>query len=262
MRKAKRIPFSIHENNFIIELVKQFGEDWNEISKKLPGRTPKQIKDRYINYLRDGLKKEPWTKQEEQIILSMYQAIGPRWSRMMCNLPGRSGNDIKNRWYKHITKKTRKKNLNNSSFTQNIKESSNITNNSQFETNNYNQINYHDHNESNIIYQNAQINAPTVFQNTLSIVEPMIKKPDGQEITLQHQIQLNNMQFNNHQNNENIHNLKHNQDFIKLINKVEIESDDNESFGQFSEFDSSIPETDFLFQDMFGDINSENLDFF
>lgn len=104
IHKTKRIPFTDIENRIIRESVRKMGEKWDAISKKLPGRTPKQIHDRYINYLRDGLKAEPWSKEEDDILMKMYKLIGPKWSKMMINLPGRSGNDIKNRWHKHLIK--------------------------------------------------------------------------------------------------------------------------------------------------------------
>ena len=63
-------------------------------------------KTSWINYLREGLKNEPWSSKEDEILVSMYNAIGPRWTKMMIHLPGRSGNDIKNRWHKHLMKKS------------------------------------------------------------------------------------------------------------------------------------------------------------
>ena len=105
MIKSKKIPFTEQENLIIQNSVKLLGEDWHEISKKLHGRTPKQIHDRYINYLREGLKNGPCTNQEDEILIKMYRIIGPKWTKMMSNLPGRSGNDIKNRWHKHLIKR-------------------------------------------------------------------------------------------------------------------------------------------------------------
>lgn len=106
MQKTKRFPFTESENQVIKDLVKRIGEDWEAISKKLPGRTPKQCHDRYINYLREGLKNDPWSSQEDETLINMYNAIGPKWTKMMIHLPGRSGNDIKNRWHKHLMKKS------------------------------------------------------------------------------------------------------------------------------------------------------------
>ena len=102
MHKNKRCPFSENENKIILESVKEIGEDWEQIAHKLTNRTPKQCHDRYYNYLREGLKKEPWTTQEDEILLRLLNEIGPKWSKMTSQLPGRSGNDIKNRWHKHL----------------------------------------------------------------------------------------------------------------------------------------------------------------
>lgn len=107
MKKSKRIPFTSDENNFIKESVKLLGCNWNLIAEGLPGRTPKQIHDRYFNYLRDGLIGHPWTKEEDDIVISLYDVYGTKWSKMMPYLPGRSGNDIKNRWHKHLVKTNR-----------------------------------------------------------------------------------------------------------------------------------------------------------
>lgn len=76
-----------------------------KLQKKLPGQTLKQCHDRYANYLRDGLKSEPWTQEEDEMLIEMHKEIGPKWVKMMKRLPGRSGNDIKNRWHKHLIKK-------------------------------------------------------------------------------------------------------------------------------------------------------------
>ena len=104
MKKIKRSPFTSYENYMICNLVKTNGHNWKEISKYLPGRTPKQIRDRYMNYLRDGLNKSQWTPQEDELLIRMHDSVGTKWSLMSNKLPGRSPNDIKNRWNKHLSK--------------------------------------------------------------------------------------------------------------------------------------------------------------
>lgn len=108
MHRNQRKTFTSFENIFIQESVKLIGENWEEIAKALPGRTPKQVHDRYINYLRDGLKKGPWTKEEDNQVLSLFEKFGSKWTKMINYLPGRSANDIKNRWHKHLVKKHKK----------------------------------------------------------------------------------------------------------------------------------------------------------
>ena len=104
-KNKKRRAFSKLEDESIRQYVAENGENWDEVAKKLPGRTAKQCHDRYSNYLRDGLKTEPWTEEEDAILIAIHNEIGPKWVKMMSQLPGRSGNDIKNRWHKHLVKK-------------------------------------------------------------------------------------------------------------------------------------------------------------
>jgi Myb-like DNA-binding domain len=41
-------------------------------------RTAKQCRERWKNYLRDGIKKGDWTMQEEELIRDLYQTFGSR----------------------------------------------------------------------------------------------------------------------------------------------------------------------------------------
>lgn len=104
MQRIKRNLFTKEEDEKIKEIVRNIGEDWSVISKHLHGRTPKQCHDRYMNYLREGLTTNPWAQSEDDLLMKLYAEIGPKWSTMLKQLPGRSGNDIKNRWHKHLVK--------------------------------------------------------------------------------------------------------------------------------------------------------------
>lgn len=75
---------------------------WVNVAKLLPGRNSMQCRDRYINYLSKEITKEPWTPQEDKIILEKYKQFGKRWVEIAKHLPGRSGNNVKNRWYKYL----------------------------------------------------------------------------------------------------------------------------------------------------------------
>jgi len=53
--------------------------DFNSISQHLNlGRTAKQCRDRWKNYLRGGIKKGGWSKDEEELIKDMYTTFGPK----------------------------------------------------------------------------------------------------------------------------------------------------------------------------------------
>ena len=78
---------------------------WDEIAKHLPGRTGRQCRDRYNNYLNKTVIHKNWTKEEDRIIIEKYRQFGPRWTVISNFLEARSGNNVKNRWYKYITKR-------------------------------------------------------------------------------------------------------------------------------------------------------------
>ena len=53
--------------------------DFNSISHQLDhGRTAKQCRDRWKNYLRGGIKKGGWSKDEEELIKDMYTTFGSK----------------------------------------------------------------------------------------------------------------------------------------------------------------------------------------
>lgn len=47
-------------------------------------RTGKQCRDRYLNYLRGGIKKGTWTPEEENLLVDLYHVFGPRY--VLCSL--------------------------------------------------------------------------------------------------------------------------------------------------------------------------------
>jgi hypothetical protein len=68
----------------------------------MPGRSPRQCRDRHRNYLLDSLVTSPWTPEEDAIIIAQFHVIGPRWVEIAKSLSGRSGSHVKNRWHRHL----------------------------------------------------------------------------------------------------------------------------------------------------------------
>jgi hypothetical protein len=78
------------DNNLIKVLTKRgvSGDDlgilpskckWTDIAKDLHnGRNGKQCRDRWQNYLRPGIKKGEWTRDEEELIKDMHRTFGPK----------------------------------------------------------------------------------------------------------------------------------------------------------------------------------------
>jgi hypothetical protein len=98
--------FTEEEDRKLRSLVETLGTgSWEEIAEFLPRRSGRQCRDRYKNYLLDSLVNNPWTPAEDAIIIETYNQIGPRWVEIAKVLSGRSGNSVKNRWYKRLCKR-------------------------------------------------------------------------------------------------------------------------------------------------------------
>ncbi|KAL7448318.1 hypothetical protein ACHAWC_000526, partial [Mediolabrus comicus] len=62
--------WTAEEDNIIREHVKQYGpKKWSKIAMKVPGRTGKQCRERWVNELDPSIFKGPWTVDEDRIIL-------------------------------------------------------------------------------------------------------------------------------------------------------------------------------------------------
>ncbi|EAX91613.1 Myb-like DNA-binding domain containing protein [Trichomonas vaginalis G3] len=104
--KTHRRRFTPEEDELLKEYVNSGeGHTWEDIARMLNGRTARQCWDRYNNYLYKNLKKDKWTPDEDAIIVNMYNKIGSKWTKIAQMLDGRSGNNVKNRWHKYLSKK-------------------------------------------------------------------------------------------------------------------------------------------------------------
>ncbi|CAO2204711.1 unnamed protein product [Urochloa humidicola] len=79
---------------------------WSSVAQ-LAGlrRSGKSCRLRWMNNLRPDLKKEPISKREEEIIISLQRSLGNRWSTIAARMPGRTDNEIKNYWNSRIRKR-------------------------------------------------------------------------------------------------------------------------------------------------------------
>jgi hypothetical protein len=81
--------------------------DWEPIAKELNcGRSAKECHERWIRYLKPGVRKGQWTDHEDAIVID---AVGTsteqpftRWSDLAQQLPGRVGKQIRDRWVNHL----------------------------------------------------------------------------------------------------------------------------------------------------------------
>lgn len=104
-KRNQRVHFTKQEDEKLKELVKIYGiKNWSLISSLMVGRTAKQCRDRYSNYLVPGFFQGEWSKEEDELLMKLYNEYGSKWSIIQTHFPNRSSNSIKNRWYYFLRK--------------------------------------------------------------------------------------------------------------------------------------------------------------
>ena len=103
--------FTEQEDIQLNNLVRQFGKNWNLISKLMVTRNPRQCRERWNNYINPELSNLPWTIEEDLLLAKIYAQTGPHWSKIGKYFPRRSDNSIRNRWHA-LLKRSERRNSN------------------------------------------------------------------------------------------------------------------------------------------------------
>lgn len=94
---SQRTRFTKEEDELLRQLVNSNEQpNWNEVARHMKNRTARQCRERYNNYLRPNLVNGPWTREEDELLLELYEKYGPKWSLISQSFNSRSPVNVKN----------------------------------------------------------------------------------------------------------------------------------------------------------------------
>ena len=97
-KASMKAKFNEEEDQKLKEIVLAHGAcEWSKIAMALPGRTARQCRDRWVNYLNPLLCDKEWTEEEDNLLLEMYKEFGTHWKDLSLFFHGRSLNSVRNR---------------------------------------------------------------------------------------------------------------------------------------------------------------------
>jgi hypothetical protein len=99
--KMVRGYFTKEEDVKLLDAVNKYGtNNWKNVAYEMQDRNPKQCRERYNRFLKPGISKDPWTPEEDSLLLGLVENYGgqrKRWKKIAEDFK-RSVMDLKKRY--------------------------------------------------------------------------------------------------------------------------------------------------------------------
>ena len=89
----RKSPWSPNEDDLLRKAVTKLGTvseiSWTSVAAMVPGRSPKQCRERWRSHVDPSISHEPWSEEENALLLRRYQDHDGKWCEISVALPGR-----------------------------------------------------------------------------------------------------------------------------------------------------------------------------
>jgi len=96
--KSGKNKFNSEDDAVLEKAVREMGHDWTLVAEAVAGKTERQCRDRYKNYLDPNINKSAYTKEEDEFILESAQ-LGHGWAKISASMTGRTDAQVKKRFH-------------------------------------------------------------------------------------------------------------------------------------------------------------------
>lgn len=109
IKPIQRDRFSHEEDLQLKKLVEEHGvNDWELIASLMSDRNVRQVRERWSNYLDPNVNLEPWSKEEEDLLLKKHTELGNHWKKIAEFFVNRTDINVKSK-YRHLMRMKVKK---------------------------------------------------------------------------------------------------------------------------------------------------------
>jgi hypothetical protein len=98
-RSKPHAKFTASEDAHLRSLLRLYGPtNWALIAERISGKTARQCRERWMNYLAPELNTRPWTAAEDALLKEKYRLYGSRWVAIAKFFTNRTDGMVKNRF--------------------------------------------------------------------------------------------------------------------------------------------------------------------